>query len=126
MKIPFHRPHITKQELDAVSKTIQSEWLTMGPTTLEFEKSFKEYIGSDYAISLNSGTAALHLTLNALEIKENDEVIIPANTFIATAEAVTYSGARPILCDIEYKTHNIDPELIEELIKLTSDSGFKL
>ena len=116
MKVPFHKPHITNKELDAVSETIHSGWLTMGPKTLEFEKAFKQYIGSDYAISLNSATAALHLTLNALKIKENDEVIIPANTFISTAEAVTYSGARPVLCDIEYKTHNINSDLIEELI----------
>ena len=81
----------------------------MGPKTLEFEEAFKQYIGSDYAISLNSATAALHLALNALNIKKNDEVIIPANTFISTVEAVVYSGARPVLCDIEYKTHNMNP-----------------
>ena len=116
MKIQFHKPHITQNEIESVIDTMQSGWLTMGPKTLEFEGAIKHYIGSDYAVSVNSATAALHLTLNAFDIKKNDEVIIPTNTFIATAEAVVYSGARPVLCDIEYKTHNMNPYLIEKLI----------
>ena len=116
MKIPFHKPHITQKELDSVTDTIQTGWLTMGLKTLEFERAFKQYIGSDFAVSVSSATAALHLSLNALEIKENDEVIIPTNTFIATAEAVAYLNARPVLCDIDYKTHNINPDLIKLLI----------
>lgn len=88
----------------------------MGPITLKFERAFKNYISSDYAVSVNSATAALHLTLNAMGIKKNDEVIIPTNTFIATAEAVAYTQARPVLCDIGYKTHNINPNLIDKLI----------
>ncbi len=95
---------------------MQSGWLTMGPKTLEFEEAFKQYIGSDYAISVNSATAALHLALNAVGVGIGDEVIIPTNTFIATAEAVVYSGARSVLCDIEKKYHNIDVNLIEKLI----------
>ncbi len=114
--IPFHKPHISQKELDGVSETIQSGWLTMGPKTLEFENNFKNYIGSQFAISVNSATAGLHLALNAVGVSRGDEVIIPANTFIATAEAVTYSGAIPILCDIEEKIHNINVELIEKLI----------
>jgi len=116
LKIPFHRPHITNKEVESIKDSLLSGWLTMGPKTLEFEGAFKHYIGSDYAVSVNSATAALHLTLNAFDIKKNDEVIIPTNTFISTAEAVVYSGARPVLCDIEYKTHNMNPHLIEELI----------
>ena len=116
MNIPFHKPHITNEEIDAVSKTLKSGWLTMGAKTLEFETAFRKYIGSNYAISLNSATSALHLALSALKIKKNDEVIIPANTFVSTAEAVTYLDAKPILCDIEYSTHNIDHNLIERLI----------
>ena len=114
--IPFHKPHITQKELDEVSETIQSGWLTMGPKTLEFEEAFKQYIGSDYAISVNSATAALHLALNAVGVGIGDEVIIPTNTFIATAEAVVYSGAKPVLCDVEANYHNIDVTLIEQLI----------
>jgi len=95
---------------------MQSGWLTMGPKTIQFENNFKENIGSQYAISVNSATSALHLALNAVGVGIEDEVIIPTNTFIATAEAVVYSGARPVLCDIEYKTHNMNSHIIEELI----------
>ena len=116
MNIPFHRPDITQNEIDSVIETMQSGWLTMGPKTIEFEEAFKQYIGSDYAISLNSATAALHLALNAVGVGIGDEVIIPTNTFIATAEAVVYSGAKPILCDVEENYHNIDINLIEQLI----------
>ena len=74
MKIPFHKPHITKKEIDSVVETMQSGWLTMGPKTLEFEEAFKHYIGSDYTISLNSATAALHLALNAVDVGIGDDV----------------------------------------------------
>ena len=116
MKIPFHKPHITQNEIDSVVETMQSGWLTMGPKTIEFENVFRAYIDSQFAISVNSATAALHLALNAVGVGIGDEVIIPTNTFIATAEAVVYSGARPVLCDIEKKYHNIDVNLIEKLI----------
>ena len=108
MKIPFHKPHITQNEIDSVIETMQSGWLTMGPKTIEFEIAFKKYIGSQFSISVNSATAALHLALNAVGVGNGDEVIIPTNTFIATAEAVVYSGAKPILCDVEENYHNID------------------
>ena len=96
MKIPFHRPHITNKEFESIKDSLLSGRLTMGPKTMEFEEAFKQHIGSDYAISLNSATAALHLALNAIGVKQGDEVIIPTNTFVATAEAVAYSGAIPI------------------------------
>ena len=95
---------------------MRSGWLTMGPKTLEFENAFRTYIDSQFAISVNSATAALHLALNAVGVGNGDEVIIPTNTFIATAEAVVYSGAKPILCDVEENYHNIDINLIEQLI----------
>ena len=116
MKIPFHKPHITKKEVDSVIETMQSGWLTMGPKTIQFENNFKKNIGSQYAISVNSATSALHLALNAVGVGIGDEVIIPTNTFIATAEAVVYSGAKPILCDVEENYHNLDINLIEQLI----------
>ncbi|HIE73043.1 MAG TPA: DegT/DnrJ/EryC1/StrS family aminotransferase, partial [Flavobacteriales bacterium] len=103
-------------EVDSVIETMQSGWLTMGPKTIQFENKFKENIGSQYAISVNSATSALHLALNAVGVGNGDEVIIPTNTFIATAEAVVYSGAKPILCDVEENYHNIDINLIEQLI----------
>jgi len=114
--ILFHKTHTSQDELDAVADAIKSGWLTMGPKVMEFENSFKRYIGSNEAVMLNSATAALHLALKAIGLKRGDEVILPTNTFVATAEVVTYFDATPILCDIEYDTHNIDVSKIEALI----------
>ncbi len=109
-------------------EALKSGWTTMGPKTIEFERKFSEYIFRKksstidfntqflHAISLNSATSALHLALKAINLKENDEVILPTNTFVATAEVVTYFNAIPVLCDIEYDTHNIDVTQIEKLI----------
>jgi len=116
MQIPFHKTHTTKEEIDAVVQAMESGWLTMGPKTIEFEEHFQNYIGSLYSVSVNSATAALHLALKAIGLQRDDEVIIPTNTFIATAEVVTYFDAKPILCDIEEKTYNIDVKKIEPLI----------
>jgi len=116
MQIPFHKTHTTDEEISAATEAIRSGWLTMGPKTVEFEKEFKSYIGSDEAVSVNSATAALHLALKAIGLQRDDEVILPTNTFVATAEVVTYFNAIPVLCDIEEDTHNIDVSKIEALI----------
>jgi perosamine synthetase len=116
MQIPFHKTHTTQEEIDAAIEAIKSGWLTMGPKTVAFEDEFKEFVGSNQAVSMNSATAALHLALKVVGLKRDDEVIVPTNTFVATAEVVTYFDAIPILCDIEEDTHNIDISKIEELI----------
>ncbi|WP_297431347.1 DegT/DnrJ/EryC1/StrS aminotransferase family protein [Sulfurimonas sp.] len=116
MQIPFHRTHTTDEEINAAIEAIKSGWVTMGPKTVAFEKEFKAYIGSQEAVSVNSATAALHLALKAIGLQRDDEVIVPTNTFVATAEVVTYFDATPVLCDIEEDTHNIDVSKIEELI----------
>ena len=128
MDINFHKTHITQEEIDSVVVALKSGWTTMGPKTIEFERKFSEYILKNnsssitfntqflHAISLNSATAALHLALKAINLKENDEVIVPTNTFVATAEVVTYFKAIPVLCDIEYETHNIDVTQIEKYV----------
>ena len=116
MQIPFHRTHTTDEEINAAIEAIKSGWVTMGPKTVAFEKEFKAYIGSQEAVSVNSATAALHLALKAIGLQRDDEVIVPTNTFVATAEVVTYFDATPVLCDIEEDTHNIDVSKIEALI----------
>ena len=116
MQIPFHKTHTTDEEINAATEAIKSGWVTMGPKTVAFEKEFKAYIGSEEAVSVNSATAALHLALKAIGLQRDDEVIVPTNTFVATAEVVTYFDAIPVLCDIEEDTHNIDVSKIEALI----------
>lgn len=116
MNIPFHKAHLTEDMVDGVIQAMRSGWLTMGPRTLEFESEFKAYIGCDFAVSMSSATAALHLALKAVGLKQDEEVIIPTTTFVSTAEVVTYFNAVPVLCDIEKNTHNIDTSKIEALI----------
>ncbi|MEK9726804.1 MAG: DegT/DnrJ/EryC1/StrS family aminotransferase [Candidatus Margulisiibacteriota bacterium] len=114
--IPFHKAAIGEEEINEVVDTIKSGWLTMGPKTIEFEKQFADYFGVEYAISMNSATACLHLALKAIGLNEGDEVILPTTTFVSTAEVVTYFNAIPVLCDIREEDHNIDVSKIESLI----------
>jgi dTDP-4-amino-4,6-dideoxygalactose transaminase len=106
--IPFHRPSIGKEEMDAVQQVLASGWLTTGPVTMEFEKQFAAYVGCKHALAVTSCTAALQLALDAIGLKEGDEVLVPSCTFTATAEVVTYFGARPVLCDSVPGGFNID------------------
>lgn len=117
MEIPFHKPYITEDEISGVLNALRSGWITMGPATIEFEEQFRKYIGSRNAVSMNSCTACLHLALKAVGLKEGDEVIVPAMTFTATAEIITYFNAKPVLVDVDKETCNIDINEIEK--KLT-------
>jgi dTDP-4-amino-4,6-dideoxygalactose transaminase len=107
--IPFHRPCLGEEESEAVQKVLASGWLTTGPVAHEFEKQFAAYVGSEYAIAVNSCTAALQLALDAIGLQRDDEVLVPSYTFTASAEIVTYFGARPVLCDSVAGGFNIDP-----------------
>jgi dTDP-4-amino-4,6-dideoxygalactose transaminase len=111
-KIPFAKIHISKIERELVNEVLDSGWLTTAGKTLEFEKRFSEYIGVPYACAVNSCTAALHLGLEALGVKTNDEVFVPSMTFTASAEVIRYLGAHPILLDTEYRTNLITPEIL--------------
>jgi dTDP-4-amino-4,6-dideoxygalactose transaminase len=114
--IPFHRPSIGKEELDAVQQVLVSRWLTTGPAVQQFEREFARYIGCEHALAVNSATAALHLALDAIGLRPGDEVLVPTYTFTSTAEVVTYFGARPVLCDSVYGAFNIDPSDAEKRI----------
>ncbi|SMO55258.1 perosamine synthetase [Balnearium lithotrophicum] len=116
MQIPFHKPCITEDEINEVVDSLKKGWITMGKKTIEFESQFKDYIGCRNAVAVNSCTAALHLALRAIGLKEGEEVIVPAITFVATAEVVNYFKAKPILVDVEKETHLIDVSKIEEEI----------
>lgn len=118
-KINFSSPNISLREYFSVAKVLSSEWLTTGKKTKQFESNVKEYIGLNndtHAIAVNSATAGLHLTLEALGIKEGDEVITTVLTFTSTAEVIRYLGADPVFCDIDPETLNIDLEKVETLI----------
>ncbi len=114
--LPFHVPEIGDAEIRSVVETLQSGWLTTGFRVKRFEQDFADYIGCSHAVAVNSGTAALHLALDAVGIKEGDEVIVPTMTFAATAEVVTYFKAKPVLVDCRPDTLNIDPNVIEAAI----------
>jgi perosamine synthetase len=108
-KIPFHRADYGEEEVAAVTEVIRSGWVTMGPKTIEFENAFANYLGAGDAVAVSSGTAALHLALDAIGLRPGDEVLVPTTTFTATAEVVTYLRGRPVLVDIDRRTLNIDP-----------------
>lgn len=116
LQVPFHRADLGVKEVQAVSEVIRSGWLTMGPKTFEFERQFADYIGASHAIAVSSCTAALHLALEAVGVHRGDEVLVPTTTFTATAEVVTYLGARPVFVDVDPQTLNIDPLDIQRKI----------
>jgi perosamine synthetase len=103
-------PEIHAEEIRAVVEVLKSGWLTSGERVREFENQFGEYVAARHAVAVNSGTAALHLALEAIGIQEGDEVILPTMTFAATAEVVLYRKARPILVDCQPDTLNMNPE----------------
>ena len=116
-KIPLFNLNYGKEEEDAILETIRSKWISTGPKCAELEKKFSSAIGSDYSVSLSNCTSALHLSLLALGVDANSEVIVPSLTFSATVNAVKYVDAKPVFCDIiSYDKPTIDPRHIERLI----------
>ncbi|NLN43671.1 MAG: DegT/DnrJ/EryC1/StrS family aminotransferase [Methanosarcina sp.] len=114
--IPIAKPMLGKEEIDAVTEVLSSGMIAQGPKVEEFELAFSEYTGCEYAAAVNSGTAALHIALLAHGIGKGDEVITSPFSFIATANSILYTGAKPVFADIESDTYNIDPERIQEKI----------
>jgi dTDP-4-amino-4,6-dideoxygalactose transaminase len=98
--IPLFDIRLSEEEIDAVSQTLRSGWLTMGPRTESFEQAFANHLGVRHAIAVSSCTAALHLAYLAAGVGPGDEVIVPATTFVASAAAVRYCGARPVFADV--------------------------
>jgi perosamine synthetase len=117
MKIPIAEPIIGKEELKNVVEAVESGWISSkGRFIEEFERKFAKYCGVDYGIATSNGTTALHLALAALGIKKGDEVIVPALTFVATANAVTYCNAKPVFVDSHPDYWCIDPRQVERKI----------
>lgn len=114
--ISIAKPLVGQEELEAVKKVFDSGVLAQGPVVEEFEKQLAAYCEYKHAIAVSSGTAALHVVMHALSIKERDEVIVPDFTFIATANAARYVGARPRFADVDRKTFNITTPAIKKRI----------
>ena len=114
--IPISLPSTGEEEWEAVREPILAGWLTQGPKVAAFEKAFARQHGVEYALATTSCTTALHLILAALGVGPGDEVIVPAFTWVATANVVVYCGATPIFVDVDRKTFNIAPEQIASKI----------
>jgi dTDP-4-amino-4,6-dideoxygalactose transaminase len=114
--LAFHAPLIDGEDIEAVVEVLRSGWITTGPRVKQFEQAFTEYLGARHAVAVNSGTAALHLALDAIGLQEGDEVLVPTMTFAATAEVVLYFKARPVLVDCCPDFFNMDPVEVEKAI----------
>ena len=116
--IPLSEPNIGKEEVEAVSKTIKSGWVSSaGPDIIKFENSCAKFLGAKYAVACSNGTAALQLSLLSLDVKNFHDVLLPSLSFIATANAVSYTGATPIFLDISEKTLCLDLVKAQQFIK---------
>jgi dTDP-4-amino-4,6-dideoxygalactose transaminase len=115
--LPFSLPDTGEEEIEEVADSIRSGWLTTGPKTRKFEQDFAEFLGGGIeCLAVNSATSGLHLALDAVGIGNGDEVITTPYTFTATAEVIRYLGAHPVFIDIDPRTFNLNPTLIEAAV----------
>src|SRR5213593_3790401 len=116
MSVPITKPALTEEEAHAPYDSIKSGWVTQGPKVAEFEKAVATYVGAKQGIATTSCTTGLHLALAAIGVGPGDEVIVPSFTFIASANAILYTGATVVFCEIDPRTYNADPADIEKRI----------
>jgi len=116
MNIPIARTSLTEDEIQSVLEPLRNGWLVQGPKVKEFETRWSAFIGAQHSLAVTSCTTGMELALAALGLKPGDEVILPAFTWIATANVIEHFGAKPVFCDIDLATFNIDVQLIENLI----------
>jgi len=114
--IPITKPFFGPKELLAVQKPLENGWVVQGPFVRQFEEKFSKFTGVPFSVATSSCTTALHIAVAALALKPGDEVIVPAFTWISTANVIEYMGAKPVFCDVDLRTFNIDPAQIEDLI----------
>jgi dTDP-4-amino-4,6-dideoxygalactose transaminase len=114
--LSFQPPAITEEEIEAVSETLRSGWLTTGPRTAELEARMRDYLEAKHVLAVSSCTAALHLSLVALGVGPGDEVITTSITWPATANVIVHCGATPVFADVREDTLNIDAAHVRELI----------
>jgi perosamine synthetase len=113
--IPIAKPYLTTDEAQASYDTILTGWITQGPRVQEFEEKFAKYVGSKYAVAVSNCTTALHLTMLVSDIGAGDEVICPSLSYIATANSIMHSGAKPVFAEVR-QDYNMDPKHTESLI----------
>ena len=115
-QIPITKPFFGDEEVNAVIEPLKTGWVAQGPFVKQFEKKFSSFTESVFSIATTSCTTALHLSVAMLGLKPGDEVILPAFTWVSTANVVEYMGARPVFCDIDLSTLNIDSDQIASLV----------
>jgi perosamine synthetase len=108
MTIPVQRPFLGPEELQAVERVFAGRWLGLGALTEAFERELRTFLGARHVVAVSSGTAALHIALDILDLKPDDEVLVPTLTFVATPQAVVMAGATPVFCDVDARTFNLD------------------
>lgn len=112
--IPYGKQTIGAEDIAAITEVLNSDWLTTGPKVVEFEQAVADFCGVEHGVAMSNGTAALHAAMASLEIAPGDEVIVPAITFVATANAVVYQGGTPVFADVDPDTLLVDPSSIKE------------
>lgn len=127
MNIPITKTIFGNEEKEAIVKPLETGWVVQGPNVAKFQNMFADFTGSKYAHATSNCTTALHLGLEAMGITKGDKVIVPSFTYVASANAVEYTGAEVIFCDIDLKTFNIDVEQLDQLLgDSVSDGGGKI
>ena len=124
-KIPYGRQNINDEDIKAVVDILKSDFLTQGPNVKKFENVFSKYIGSKYSVAVSNGTAALHLSILALNLKPGDKVITTPNTFLASANCVKYCGGEIVFVDIDPSTYLLDIDKVKELLEKSPKGTYK-
>ncbi|MDZ7846869.1 MAG: aminotransferase class I/II-fold pyridoxal phosphate-dependent enzyme [Owenweeksia sp.] len=115
--IPYGKQHITQEDIDAVVQVLKSDYLTQGPNIAAFEEAFANYVGSEYAVAVSNGTAALHLCAMALGVEPGQKVITTPITFAASANCVRYCGGEVVFADIDPETYTLDINEVRKLLE---------
>lgn len=123
-KIPYGRQNITQEDIEAVSKALKADFLTQGPTILEFENSFANYVGAKYAVAVSNGTAALHICALTLDVKPGQKVITTPITFVATANCIRYCGGEVVFADIDPETYLLDIKEVRKLLEASPQGTY--
>jgi len=119
--LPFAPPLIGDEEIAEVAQTLRGGWITTGDRAHEFEERFRDYVGAEAALAVNSATAAMHVALAALGIGEGDAVVSTTMTFASRIHVIEHQRARPVLVDVDPDTLNLDPEPVADAVKGTPE-----